>query len=381
MPFFSIIIPCYNQAQWLNQSIQEIINQDYKDWEAIIINDGSTDDSADIAERYASKDQRIKLIHQENMGLYAARNTGIRAAKGLWLNFHDADDYLLPGCLSKLHREMLQHAQFELFQTGHELVDEQNNIIHSGWLIQPSGMFLKNAFVGNPGPPLSFFISAKAVADIGEFDTSLKSAEDWDFWIRVAKMGVSRYTVREPWVAYRYNSNSMSRKPWIMYENTVKVIERIPSFDSRIKRESKWNDDQPFDVKEAVKTRLIQCLGLNIMQGNIQEALENFRKESRYYQFLFQPHEFRHMNSFMTFKNWYRPQDVGEILKKYPPIFTQFFTQTYFSESFQEACIDFVFEFHQKNQNRYKWGIFGKWKNRQIDNKLNRLQFQPEKGC
>lgn len=381
MPFFSIIIPCYNQAQWLNQSIQEIINQDFTDWEAIIINDGSTDDSVQIAEGYAAKDKRIILLHQENMGLSAARNSGIRAATGTWLNFHDADDYLLSGCLFKLHEEIQQHSEFELFQTGHELVDEQNKIIHSGWLTQPSGLFLKNTFVGNPGPPLSFFISAKAAADVGEFDIVLKSAEDWDFWIRVAKMGVSRYTLREPLVAYRHNSNSMSRKPWIMYENTVKAIERIPSHDNRIKRKSIWNEDKFFDVKEAVKIRLIQCLGLSIMQGNIQEALEKFRQESRYYQFLFEPHEFRHMNSFMTFKNWYRPQDVDDILKKYPSKFEHFFIQTYFGDLFQKVSLDYVFEFHQKNQNIYRWRFIGKWKNRQFDNKMKRLRFQPEKGC
>jgi hypothetical protein len=83
----------------------------------------------------------------------------------------------------------------------------------------------------------------------------------------------------------------------------------------------------------------------------------------------------------MTFKNWYRPQDVEDILKKYPPLYAQFFTQTYFSESFQKVSNDYVFEFHQKNQNRYRWGFVGKWKNRQIDNKMKRLHFQPEKGC
>jgi hypothetical protein len=134
-------------------------------------------------------------------------------------------------------------------------------------------------------------------------------------------------------------------------------------------------------VKEAVKIRLIQCLGLTIMQGDIDLALEKFRKESRDYQFLFLPYEFRHMNSFMTFKNWYRKKDVEDILTKFPPLFNQFFKQTYFSESFQHICMEYVFEFHKKNQNLYRWGFLGKWKNRQLDNKLKQIRFQAEKGC
>jgi len=381
MPFFSIIIPCYNQSEWLTFSLSELQKQDFQQWEAIVVNDGSTDDSGTVADNFASTDSRIKVIHQNNLGLSSARNTGIRNASGKWLNFHDSDDYLLPGCLNKLHQTIHAHPDFELFQTGHELVDESNQIIRSGWLLEKEGLFLKNVFKGNPGPPLSFFISSKTAIEAGDFDPSLKSAEDWDFWIRVAKMGVPRFTVREPWVAYRYNSMSMTRNPWRMYENTVKVIERIPSFDQRIQRKSIFNEDLEYDVKEAVKIRLIQCLGLTIMQGDIDLALEKFRKESRDYQFLFEPHEFRHMNSFMTFKNWYRKKDVEDILTKFPPLFNQFFKQTYFSESFQHTCMLYVFEFHKKNQNLYRWGFWGKWKNRQLDNKLKQIRFQAEKGC
>jgi hypothetical protein len=279
-----------------------------------------------------------------------------------------------------VHKEILINKEFELFQVGHELVDEQNNIIHSNWLTQPNGKFLLQAKIGNPGPPLTFFIQKNTASEAGEFDVELKSAEDWDFWIRVAKMGVERYTIREPWVAYRYSSNSMSRNPWRMYENTVKVIERIPNIDNRILRVSEWNTEMDFDLKEAVKTRFIQCLGLCIMQGKIVEALEYFRREGRIYHFLYKPEEFRHMNSFMTFRHWYRREDVDMVLEKYPELYHQFFKQTYFSESFQQASISSIFEFHQKNQNQFRWGILGKWRNKQIDMNKKSKRFQPELG-
>ena len=380
MPFFSIILPCYNQSIWLRQSMEAILNQDFSDWEAIIVNDGSTDDSGMLADEFARKDKRIIVVHQENQGLSAARNTGIKNATGIWLNFHDADDFLLPACLKHVHKEIISNKEFELFQVGHELVDEQNNVIHSNWLTQSSGKFLHQAKIGNPGPPLSFFIHKKTVSEAGSFDVDLKSAEDWDFWIRVAKMGVDRFIIREPWVAYRYNTSSMSRNPWRMYENTVNVIERIPNKDERISRISEWNTEMDFDVKESVKIRLIQCLGLCIMQEKITEALEYFRREGRVYHFLYKPEDFRHMNSFMTFRHWYRRKDVDMVLEKYPKLFNQFFKQTYFSDAFQQASISSVFEFHQKNQNQFRWGIWGKWKNRKIDINKKSKRFQAEPG-
>ncbi len=377
---FSIIIPCYNQADWLKICIQSLKNQTFENWEAIIINDGSTDYTKETADNFAKNDKRIKVIHQENGGLSAARNAGIQMAKGEWLNFHDSDDYLLPDCLNQVQREIENNKTIDLFQVGHQLVDEHNTLISSITLKQSADSFLHQTKIGNPGPPLSFFLRRKTALEAGEFDVSLKSAEDWDYWIRVAKMGIERFLITKPMVAYRYTSNSMSRNPWRMYENTIEVIKRLPLKDNRISNNSPLNVDVVFDIEKAIKARLIQALGLNIMQGNIEEAIRKFNEESSKYNFHYQPIDFRNMNSFMTFKNWYRTEDVKKILNDYPQLYEDFFSKTNFSSEFQKKACYYVFEFHFKNSNLLKYQLIGKIMNRILDISVNSKKIREESG-
>ena len=90
----SIIIPCYNQGIFLAQTLESVLNQVHKDWECIIVNDGSTDNSAEIANIWCEKDNRFKLINKPNGGLSSARNAGLDHAAGNWIQFLDSDDIL-----------------------------------------------------------------------------------------------------------------------------------------------------------------------------------------------------------------------------------------------------------------------------------------------
>lgn len=99
-PKISIIIPVYNSETHLDTCIQSICRQSYTDFELILVDDGSTDRSASICDGYASKDTRIRVLHQANAGVSAARNKGIDNARGEWLTFIDSDDYVEPGYLA-----------------------------------------------------------------------------------------------------------------------------------------------------------------------------------------------------------------------------------------------------------------------------------------
>lgn len=94
MPQLSIIIPVYNVEQYLQRCINSILNQTFTDFEAIFINDGSPDNCGKILDEYAEKDNRIVVIHQDNQGVSAARNAGIRIAQGVYLGFVDPDDFI-----------------------------------------------------------------------------------------------------------------------------------------------------------------------------------------------------------------------------------------------------------------------------------------------
>lgn len=101
MPLFSIIIPIYNVEKYLSKCIDSVINQEYKNIEIILVDDGSPDNCPKICDKYAEKDSRIKVIHKENGGLSDARNYGIKAAKGEYLLFLDSDDYWEGDCCLK----------------------------------------------------------------------------------------------------------------------------------------------------------------------------------------------------------------------------------------------------------------------------------------
>ena len=99
---FSIIIPVYNVEKYLRECLDSVLNQTFPDWEAVCVNDGSTDGSADILEEYAQKETRVKVISQPNGGLSAARNTGMKAVSGEYVLFLDSDDWLEPQALEVL---------------------------------------------------------------------------------------------------------------------------------------------------------------------------------------------------------------------------------------------------------------------------------------
>lgn len=107
MAVISVIVPVYNAEKYLNRCIESILDQTFKDFELILVDDGSKDSSGDICEKYAGRDQRIKVIHQENEGQAAARNRGVLNAAGEWIAFVDADDMIQQQMLEYLYRAVI----------------------------------------------------------------------------------------------------------------------------------------------------------------------------------------------------------------------------------------------------------------------------------
>lgn len=103
-PIISIIVPIYNREKWLRNCLDSISSQTFKEWECILVNDGSTDNSLKIAQEYAANDERFIVFSQENQGVSAARNLGLDHAQGKWLAFVDSDDEIAPDYLEILHK-------------------------------------------------------------------------------------------------------------------------------------------------------------------------------------------------------------------------------------------------------------------------------------
>lgn len=122
-PFFSIVLPIYNVEKYLNRCINSILEQDFDDYEVILVEDGSKDNCYQLCEEWGKKDFRIRVIHKKNAGLGMARNTGLENAKGKYVFFIDSDDYILPGLFSDVYNK-LQKNYSEVIFYGFKRIDE-----------------------------------------------------------------------------------------------------------------------------------------------------------------------------------------------------------------------------------------------------------------
>lgn len=152
-PFFSLIVPVYNVEKYLNQCVDSIINQDFRDFEIILINDGSKDNCGFICDDYAKKDNRIKVFHQKNGGLSAARNSGIKIAKGKYIWFIDSDDWIKENSLSILEKHLLIN-DLEVVSFTFTFFYEKENKFSAPKNLNPIEKTNGNDFVLNPN---SFF--------------------------------------------------------------------------------------------------------------------------------------------------------------------------------------------------------------------------------
>ena len=208
----SVIIPTYNRAHLIGRAIKSVLNQTYQDFELIIINDGSTDNTEEIIKDFQKKDERIKYIcHGKNKGGSAARNTGIKVARGEYIAFQDADDEWLPEKLKK-QMEIFKNTSSNvgLVYTGFWIIrDNQKTYIPQSWVKQKDGdiyiELLKDNFVGTP----TILIKKKCFQKVGVFDETLPRLQDWELVIRLSKY-YNFKCIDEPLLISYYTTDSIS---------------------------------------------------------------------------------------------------------------------------------------------------------------------------
>ena len=190
-PTVSVIIPTYNRAHLIGRAIQSVLNQTYQDFEIIIIDDGSTDNTEDIVKEFQKKDKRIKYIrHEKNRGGSAARNTGIKAAKGEYIAFLDSDDEWLPIKLGRQISEFTNKSKIALVYTGRIIIEEGDRREQSKRYVISCrfGSVYKQLLEGDfIGTCSSVMVRADIFKQVEGFDEKLPSRQDWDLWLRIAK--------------------------------------------------------------------------------------------------------------------------------------------------------------------------------------------------
>lgn len=212
----SVIIPCYNHAHYLAQAIESALAQTRLVDEIIIVDDGSTDDTRDVAVRYGDN---IRYIHQENQGLSAARNTGIRAATGDLIAFLDADDLWLPEYLATLVPVLEADPSLGAAYGGVQYVDEAcRYLFQKTTRVVPPDQVHNTLIEGQFFPPQAVLMRKSCLDQVGLFDTTLCACEDWDMWLRLAAsypmIGTSQICA-----LYRMHGTNMTRDLERMYSS------------------------------------------------------------------------------------------------------------------------------------------------------------------
>jgi len=231
MPKVSVVIPTYNYGRYISKAIDSVLSQTFKDFEIIVIDDGSTDGTKDLPAQYGNK---IKYIYQENHGLSNARNRGIKASSGEYLVFLDADDYISPQKLETETKLLDAHPEVGWSYSNHYYVDE-NGIILYGFSYQfhksnsrpPEGMIFKDLLLNNFIPVNAVMLRKKCL-DAGFFDESLgnQGYEDCAFWLRVSAKYEVKY-IDQPLAFIRLHKGSMREDVVGMVSNKIIVIRKI----------------------------------------------------------------------------------------------------------------------------------------------------------
>ena len=209
----SVVIPAKNAAAHIREAIESVLAQGGDVAELIVVDDGSTDDTATIVNSFG--ESRIRLVANETSGVSAARNFGARLSRGNWLMFLDADDRLRPGAIAMLVAATKAAPHAVLIYGDYDLIDDEGRSIgRRGMLIgrrKPSGKVLARLaagnFIVNGGITI---VRANAFRTAGGFDESLKYCEDWHCWCRLAAVGEFQF-IHALLLDYRLHaSNTMS---------------------------------------------------------------------------------------------------------------------------------------------------------------------------
>ncbi len=198
----SVVIPCFNYGKYLRECLDSVFAQTYPDIEVIVVDDGSTDDTKQVCGRYP----KVRYVYQENKGLSAARNAGIRHAKGQYIQPLDADDRLGPTAIEQCVK-LLDSA--DIACPGQQEFERGNRFYaRTGW-----NFSLATIIKGNRLHCASMFRRKAWIAAGGYDETMRDGFEDWDFWVRVIASGFDRIRViDEPLFFYRVHTDSMLRR-------------------------------------------------------------------------------------------------------------------------------------------------------------------------
>jgi glycosyltransferase involved in cell wall biosynthesis len=281
-PLVSVVIPTYNRASFVSEAIESVLDQTFSDYEIIVVDDGSTDNTHEILEQYRDK---IQYIYQENEGVSAARNTGIKNSTGLWLAFLDSDDKWMPEYLATQMEGIRRSPEISMQTTdcytigGERTYFEMNRVI--GEFNGRDYLHLSDPFrfvvTHGPWQVGSTIFRRDAIIKAGLFDTSFDLNEDFELMARVALQGSFGLIRDVLMIMYRRNetiaclTNRVRTNPIQARESDEKIYEKLRSI-----RALKGKERKSLSRLMGMNRRAIGNLLLT--KGNIAEARASYRR-------------------------------------------------------------------------------------------------------
>ncbi|GAB3038192.1 glycosyltransferase [Spirosoma pulveris] len=253
LPLVSVVIPCFNQGQFLAQAVESVLQQTWLRCEIIVVDDGSTDNTRQVASQFP----QVQYVYQPNQGLSAARNTGLQRSQGEYLAFLDADDWLFADGIEFNVRQLQNNPQAVFVSGAHDKVDSSGHLLAREQI--PVGQdhycqLLQCNYIGMHATVLY----RRSLFDQFRFDPSLKACEDYDLYLRIARHHpVLHHT--HPIAAYRIHGGNMSANVPMMLDRVLHVLARqVSALRSRQERKAyrqggaNWRDYYGTLVYEAL---------------------------------------------------------------------------------------------------------------------------------
>jgi len=231
----SVIIPTYNRAQMLERALQSVLSQTYDNVEIIVIDDGSTDNTSEILDKYDSSIKHYSILHK---GVSAARNMGIKKAKGPWIAFLDSDDYWLEGKLERQLKYMVEK-DYLVAQTGEKWKRSGNWVMKGERHEKPEGWIFEQCLPLCVVTPSAVVVDKTVFNEVGTFDESLPACEDYDMWLRMALKYRVGLLDDKLVVKVGGHKDQLSKKYWGLDRFRVKALEKILQADLSKKQEKK----------------------------------------------------------------------------------------------------------------------------------------------
>lgn len=232
-PRVSLVVTCYNYGRFLGEALDSLLGQTLADWEAIVIDDASSDDTGEVLARYAGEPRFRVVRHRERIGNIRSYNEGLDVATGRYVGILSADDYLLRrNALERQVAAFEADARVGLVYSAHSIVQAGSSVRHVvPWpedAVRPGAEEFRKLMWGNYVLHSGALLRREVERELGPYETALTHTGDWDMWLRAAARHPVGY-IAEPLYAYRIHGSNMFHRglpPWRQTDQVVTTVER-----------------------------------------------------------------------------------------------------------------------------------------------------------